>query len=57
MSSSSTSNDAKPSSDSASDPYAHRTVAYTADGRPIRVKNMEPWRMAPGTWAEQARIC
>lgn len=58
MSSSSTSNDAKPSSDSASDD--RNVVALTTAGLPIRIANLgqgyTPWMLAPGTWAERARV-
>ena len=53
MRSSGTSNDAKPSSDSASDgPYV---IAHTTDGRPICLAEW-PWGLPCGTWAERARV-
>jgi hypothetical protein len=55
MSSSNTSNEPKPSSALPFEPP--NTVAYTHDGRPIVIDRLvDPWGMAPGTWAPVARI-
>lgn len=53
MSSSPTSNEPKPSSDSLSD---DPVVAHTTDGRPITIHHDDPWRLPYGTWAERARV-
>ena len=57
MSSSSTSNEPKPSSDSPSDDP--NIVALTTAGSPIRVRpdvGETPWMMPYGSWAERARV-
>ena len=58
MSSSSTSNEPKPSSDSASD-RDDNIVALTTAGLPIRVRpdvGDTPWTMPYGSWVIRARV-
>ena len=54
MSSSPTSNEPKPSSDLPSEQTI--VVAYTMDGRPIRVRSVNPWQLPYGSWAEGAKV-
>ena len=54
MSSSPTSNEPKPSSDSPSEPDT--VVACTTGGLLIKIADANPWRMAYGTWAERAKV-